>query len=98
VDSICRIPGVNDKLRLADDLGVVVFGMIRDDKHAVVLMQIVEQHTFHFEVVFAAFANLGEVWVVVTDQGASLPQSLNDSERWGFPEVVYVLLVRNAQD
>src|SRR5215813_8433069 len=81
VDSLGGVAGVDDELRFAHDLCVVVVGMIGENQHAVVLRQIVERHSVHVEIVVSAASYIWEKWIVVRNDGASLLQQFDDCER-----------------
>lgn len=80
-DSFGGIPGVDDKLRLLDDLFVVIAGVVGDDEDGVELAKVVERGAGHVEVVVAAVADGGEEGVVVGDDGSFCAQQLDDGER-----------------
>src|SRR5215475_64817 len=81
VNSLGGVAGVDDELRFAHNLCVVVVGMIGENQHAVVLRQIVERHSVHVEVVVSAASYIWEKWVVVRNDSASLLQQFGDRER-----------------
>ena len=80
LDALGGVARVDDELRLLDDLGVVVIGMVGHDQDAVVLAKIVEGRAFHLQVVTPALADRREVRIVVTDLRTFLLQKLDDSE------------------
>src|SRR5215467_2441701 len=81
VNSLGGVAGVDDELRFAHDLCIVVVGMIGENQHAVVLRQIVERYSVHVEIVVAAASYIREKGVVVRNDGASLLQQFDDRER-----------------
>ncbi len=60
VDAFGGVSGVDDKLRLGHDCGVVVARVVGDDEDRVVLAEIFERGVGHVEVVVAATANSRE--------------------------------------
>src|SRR5580692_4991094 len=54
LDAAGGVPRIHYQLGLADDLLVVVVGVVGDDEHAIVLSEIVERGALHLQIVFAA--------------------------------------------
>src|SRR6266404_8599632 len=49
---------INHQVCLADNLRIIVRGMIGDNEHTVVLLQIVERRVAHFQIVFASASDI----------------------------------------
>src|SRR5512143_1081598 len=69
LDALGGVASVDDQVGFLHDALVVIVGMIGDNQHAIVLSQVVERCTGHLQVVFASASDLGEIRVVVADQG-----------------------------
>src|SRR5665213_697327 len=101
IDPLGGVARVYHQLRPLDDRLVVVAGVVGDNDDGVVLgqrVQVVERGVGHIQVVVAAVAYGGEEGIVVSDDGSSLAQQLNDGQRGRFAQVVDVALVGHAKD
>src|ERR1022692_749436 len=98
IDALGGVAGVDDQLGFADDLFIVVIGVVGDDHDAVVVAQFVQFRAFHLQIVLASLADEREVGIVVADLGASLLQQFDDGEGGGLAQIIDIPFVGHAQD
>src|SRR5215469_11643668 len=65
LDGVGSVASVDDQTRMVHDPGVVVAGVVGNDDHRVVLLQVFERRVRHAQIVFAAAPDIFEVGVVV---------------------------------
>src|SRR5271169_2588630 len=61
VDPFGRVAGVDHQLSLADDLAVIVIGVVGDDHDAIVLTQFFQFGALHLQIVLASLADDREI-------------------------------------
>src|ERR1022692_633888 len=98
VNPLGCVAGVDDQLSFADNLAVVVVGVIGDDHDAVVLAQLVQFGPLHLQIVLSSLSNKREVGIVVADLSAFLLQQFDDGERGRLAQIIDVSLVGHAQN
>lgn len=99
-DAPGRVARIDDERGVLRDPSVIVGGMIGDDHDRVHGFQQLrgEGHGGHVEGVLPDLGDLEDVGIIVKDLGPLFAEVLYDFKGGGFPHVVDILLVGNAQD
>ena len=92
--------GIDDQWRVLQDKVVVHGSVIGGDEHAVLPCQrfLADRRVLKIELVFTHAGKTRHVRIGVGQHGALLAQVFHHLDRQGFPHVVHVLLVGDAED